>query len=229
MVRGNKIPDSDAEVPEQEYISADTSINSSKRPAVFNIVGKEGGWKKGTINADIGGGRFETATEYLKEQGVTNVIWDPFNRPPKENAAAVEKIANGKSDTATVSNVLNVIAEPKARDMVIASAASSLKAGGAAYFSIYEGDRSGQGHATPKGYQLNRPTKDYVGEISKFFGDVTVRHGVIVATQPKEIDPHRQPVFSVHHTEKEKSTFPAHCHAAHSAKPKRQMTAGRGA
>jgi len=49
-------------------------------------------------------------------------------------------------------NVLNVIAEPEARAELIETAAM---ADGKAYFTVYEGDRSGVGRRTTKGWQNN--------------------------------------------------------------------------
>ena len=59
----------------QNYTSANTSINSTKVPAVF----RKADFCKGTVNLDMGGGKYDTATEYLEGKGVENLILDPYN------------------------------------------------------------------------------------------------------------------------------------------------------
>lgn len=166
-------------VPNQAVSSSDTSINRSKLPGSFNRIA----WRKGTVNADIGGGRFDNATAMLSELGVENVIYDPFNRSKEHNRKAVSKIAGGKADTATINNVLNVIKESDARRLVIRQAADAIGLNGTAYFLIYEGDASGQGKATTKGWQENRKAESYIEEIRASFGSVERRGNMLVATE----------------------------------------------
>lgn len=154
------------DTPEQKYSSAATSINSSKLPAVFNLVDFE----EGTINLDYGGGRFDNATTALAERGVTNLIYDPFNRTKEHNDAVIRAVRDeGGADTITCSNVLNVIAEQEVRLSVIKNIKKLLKPNGVAYFTVYEGNGTGIGAESPKGYQLNKKTRDYVEEIAMVF------------------------------------------------------------
>lgn len=169
------------QAPEQEITSQETSINERKIPAVFNQV-KE--WKEGTVNADIGGGRFDNVTNWLRDRGVENLIIDWFNRDRAFNEANINRVRGGRADTATISNVLNVIQEPNARELVIRQAADALKEDGTAYFYIYEGNGSGQGRATTKGWQENRKAASYMDEISQHFENVERRNQMIVATGP---------------------------------------------
>jgi hypothetical protein len=170
-------------IPEQEFTSADTSINSSKLPTTFNFVD----WQKGTKNADIGGGRFDNATEFLAEKGVTNVIFDPFNRGREHNEQAVRQIENGQSDTATVNNVLNVIQERENRRLVIEQAHNAVRPGGTAYFKIYEGARDNKPKQTSKGWQENRVAKDYINEIAEIFGpNVTTKGDIVIAKKSEQ-------------------------------------------
>ena len=164
--------------PEQEISSADTSINNRLLPASFKRIA----WRAGTINADIGGGRFDNATEFLASQGVQNVIYDPFNRTPEHNRSAIAKIAGGKAQTATVNNVLNVIREPAARLLVIRQAADAVGPDGTAYFLIYEGAGDGVGRQTSKGWQENRKASDYEAEIRAVFGNVRRKGNMLIAT-----------------------------------------------
>lgn len=173
--------DDDFKSSEQEFSSANTSINSSKLPAVFSKVK----FKPGTINLDYGGGKFDNATEFLAQQDVTNLIFDKFNRSDEHNRDVIKKVRqNGGADTATCSNVLNVIKERDIRvNEVIKNIYSLLKSGGTAYFTVYEGTGAGDSRETKAGYQLNKKTADYIEEIAEIFGDnnVSRKGSVIVA------------------------------------------------
>lgn len=163
----------DPEETDQKYSSAATSINSSKLPALFNMVDFE----EGSINLDYGGGRFDNVAEYLeKEYGATNLVYDKYNRSAEHNRSVLEQVRkNGGADTVTCSNVLNVIAEESERLAVLRNCKRYLKAGGNCYITVYEGNGSGEGRETKAGYQLNRKTKDYEEEIKKVFSNVTRR------------------------------------------------------
>lgn len=174
---------------DQSITSAETtrSFTESMLPRIFRTAA----WRKGSINADIGGGASDVATKYLAGKGVTNVVYDPFNRTTAHNIEAVEKIANRKSDTATVNNVLNVIRELGSRARVIAQAADAIKNNGTAYFTIYQGDGTGTGRVTKiKGgksltWQENRKTSSYAKEVRRYFDDVTVDGKLIIARKPR--------------------------------------------
>lgn len=172
----------DIEEPQnQEYDSADTSINSSKAPSVFKLVKS---WEPGTINLDYGGGKFDTGTDYLSQYDVINLVYDPYNRTSDHNREVLKLIReNGGADTVTCSNVLNVIKEPEVRANVISNIKKLLKSNGTAYFTVYIGDKSGEGKVTKSGYQLNRDTKDYIPEIEEVFGDVSRKGKLIIANK----------------------------------------------
>lgn len=161
----------------QTYTSAATSINARTVPAVFKAVT----WQAGTINADVGGGRYDTASEYLDGAGVVNVVIDPYNRPAEHNAAGAAFIADaGGAHTATLSNVLNVIDTAAGRRAVLERARDLLRPGGVLYVTVYEGDGSGVGRRTgPDSWQENRRTASYVDEVRAVFPNVT-RYGRII-------------------------------------------------
>lgn len=164
----------------QNISSAGTSIKQV--PALFRNKDVH----FGKTNIDIGGGRFDLATDYLKSIGTKNYVFDPYNRGEETNSATLKYLQSGKkADTATCANVLNVIAEPAARANVILETAKAIKDDGTAYFMVYEGDGSGEGKQTSAGYQNNRKTADYVGEIEQYFDDVTRKGKLIIAKSPK--------------------------------------------
>lgn len=175
----NEALEDDPEVADQEYSSADTSINSSKVPAVFKMVK----FDQGSINLDYGGGKFDNAAQYLEDTyGAINLVYDPYNRSSEHNNDVLMVIRqNGGADTVTCSNVLNVIKEPAARLAVVRNCKNYLKSGGKAYFTVYEGSGDGVEGPTKAGYQLNKKTADYVDEISQVFSNVTRRGKLIIA------------------------------------------------
>lgn len=168
------------ETAEQEISSAKTSINSSKLPAIFKLVK----FQPNTINLDYGGGKFDNAAEELAKIDVTNLVYDPYNRSSSHNSEVIEKIRdNDGADTATCSNVLNVIKEPQARQVVLKNIYKLLKSGGTLYITVYEGKGNGQEGQTSSGYQLNRKTKDYLPEIQEIFPNATCKGKLITATK----------------------------------------------
>lgn len=168
----------------QKITSAATSIN--KLPRMFNKMSLV--FIRGSINVDIGGGRFETATDFLHARGVHNFVWDPYNRDKDHNDKVWTRIIGpGNADSATLSNVLNVIQHKRDRIKTLKVAATAIRNGDAfCLITVYEGDRSGKGRKTTKGFQLNRPVKRYVYEVEEVFHQVDVAcGGIILARHPK--------------------------------------------
>ena len=160
---------------EQEYDSKVTSINSAKLPTIFSLVQKLGGFKPGTCNCDVGGGRFDNVAQYLKDFDVLNLVYDPFNRSKEHNKDVIDFVKENKgADTVTCSNVLNVIKEPENRLSVIKNCSRLVKSGGTVYFTVYEGSGSGEGKADDKrkSYQTNMKTQDYQSELEQVFDNV---------------------------------------------------------
>lgn len=170
---------------QQAHDSAATSINGNKLPAAFNKIK----WQEGSVNLDLGGGKFDNATEFLKGKGVENLIFDPFNRDAEWNKRIAEQVQAGGVDSVTCNNVLNVIDNEASRENVILQASKAIKPDGVAYFYIYEGDKSGIGKDKGQGrWQNNMTTRQYIPEISKYFGDVKRRGQLIEAKNPLPTD-----------------------------------------
>lgn len=165
---------------EQAISSAKTSLRQV--PALF----KDKNVQFGDVNIDIGGGKYDLATEFLAERGTQNLVFDPYNRGEATNRATLDFLRDGsRADTATNANVLNVIAEAPARANVILEMAKAIKPDGKAYFMVYEGDGSGVGRETSAGWQNNRKTADYLEEIERYFDSVERRGKLIIASNPK--------------------------------------------
>ena len=158
--------------PTQDFTSAATSI--SQIPAGFKKIKEFDGWQAGTKNLDIGGGAsfkgVHKHTDALKEEGVDNVVFDPFNRTPEENALAVERLGFGQADTATAHNVLNVISDEGAQLQVIQQMENALKPGGRGYVTVYKKAGTGEGKQSgPDSFQQNKKTDEYLPLIRKVF------------------------------------------------------------
>ena len=165
---------------EQEFSSAATSINGSKLPAIFKLVD----FHTNTLNLDYGGGKFDNATEYLKTLGVTNLIYDKFNRTAQHNQEVIRAVLeNGGADTCTLSNVLNVIKEESIRHEILVNIYKLLKSDGILYITVFEGQPGQKEGPTKSGYQLARKTSEYIDEVANVFGEdkVTRRGKLIVA------------------------------------------------
>ena len=169
----------DLDHPDQEYDSAATSINSTKLPAIYRMIKLQ----PGTVGVDFGGGRFDNAVEYLRDQDVTLCVYDPYNRSSEHNREVLRTLrANGGADFAINSNVLNVIKEPEARKGVLENIKKITKSGAPIYITVYEGRGDAKEGVTKSGYQLNRKTADYLEEIQEVFPDAKRKGKLIVAT-----------------------------------------------
>lgn len=169
----------DLEHPDQEYDSAATSINSTKLPAIYRMIKLQ----PGTVGVDFGGGKFNNAIDYLRDQDVTLCVYDPYNRSAEHNREVLRTLrANGGADFAINSNVLNVIKEPEARKGVLENIKKITKSGAPIYITVYEGRGDAKEGVTKSGYQLNRKTADYLEEIQEVFPDAKRKGKLIVAT-----------------------------------------------
>lgn len=166
----------------QSVTSKNTSINGSKLPKVFRLVESKYGWEPATTNLDIGGGRYDNASDFLSNLGVTNLIFDPFNRDVTHNNNVMKKVGHKKADTVTLSNVLCVIPEKDIQNQLIQMAYENLKPYGILYLTIYEGDGQGVGRMTGNDqWQEHRKLADYRGQVESVFGRCEIRYGMIRA------------------------------------------------
>jgi hypothetical protein len=177
--------DDDLDHPDQEYDSAATSINSTKLPAIYRMIKLQ----PGTVGVDFGGGKFDNAVEYLRDQDVTLCVYDPYNRSAEHNREVLRTLrANGGADFAINSNVLNVIKEPEARKGVLENIKKITKPGAPIYITVYEGRGDAKEGVTKSGYQLNRKTADYLEEIQEVFPDAKRKGKLIVATNKGSVN-----------------------------------------
>jgi hypothetical protein len=164
----------------QEYTSAKTSIKQV--PAGFKIVDKYFGWYQGTVNLDIGGGKYDLMTDVLKEKGVTNLVYDPYNRSVVHNVKIVYKISEMSVDTVTIFNVLNVIKEHDIQMDVIKLAYNSLKKGGMVFVrSTYKNPAKQSGVTKSGTFQHYLTQEDYLEMIKEVFPEAKLKYGIIFA------------------------------------------------
>lgn len=175
----------DLDHPDQEFDSADTSINSTKLPAIYKMITIP----EGSVGIDFGGGKWDNAIEHIRDLGATLCVYDPYNRSKAYNKETLKTLrANGGADWAVTSNVLNVIKEPSARKAVLENISKITKSGAPIYITVYEGRGDGKAGQTKSGYQLNRKTKDYIEEIQEVFPDAKRKGKLIVATNKRSAD-----------------------------------------
>ena len=171
------------EETEQAITSAKTS--RSQVPAIFSKIP----WIKDQRNIDLGGGKYDKGSEFLLEKhGVTNVVYDPFNRPDDHNDKVAKEMAKGEFKTATLANVLNVIKEPEHRLELLKQAHSALEDGGVLYINVHEGSGSSKASGIGKktatdSWQNNRVLKDYLHEVQQIFPEAIIKGNMIIATK----------------------------------------------
>lgn len=158
----------------QKYTSADTSIRQ------VCAIYKQTQFRQGSTVLDYGGGKYDDGVEYMKRQrGVEVRVYDPYNRTPAHNNEVAEWAMKRAPDYIVCANVLNVIAEYEVIEQVLHNIRYLADAHTIVRFSVYEGDRTGVGKATSKGWQNNHPTRDYLPILSRFFKTVE-RKGKII-------------------------------------------------
>jgi hypothetical protein len=165
---------------EHEYLSARTSIKQI--PAGFKIVDKYFGWQPGTINFDIGGGKYDLMTRKLKEKFVTNLIFDPYSRSTEHNNRVLSICRRFPIDTVTIFNVLNVIKEYEMQINVLNLALETLKEGGMVFVrSTYKNPAKASGMTKSGTFQHYLTQNEYLEMVKTVFPDAELKHGLIFA------------------------------------------------
>jgi hypothetical protein len=166
----------------QEYTSAKTSMKQI--PAGFKIVDKYFGWKPNTINLDIGGGKYDLMTEALKEKGVANLIFDPYNRSQKHNDDVLKACRQFGANTVTIFNVLNVIKEYEMQINVLNLALEAVRDSGMVFVRSTYMNPSKQSGVTKSGsFQHYLNQKDYLEIVKTVFPNAQLKHGIIFASK----------------------------------------------
>lgn len=135
-------------------------------------------------NLDFGGGKWNTATDYLNSTfKCENWVLDPYNRSKEENELAFQNTIINGVQSITCNNVLNVIKNIHERSMVL----DNLKMLSQQhylihrnypiiYIQIYEGEKSANADI-----QTCMKTAEYIPEIQQAFTDWhLIRKGNII-------------------------------------------------
>ena len=150
-----------------ENNSAKTSRNII--PSAFK------GFDVGPVNLDFGGGKYDTATEFLKEKGVANLVFDPFNRPDEHNVQIMHEVVVNGCDSITCLNVLNVISESERTEiykhlkMILATTRCKK-----IIFQVYTSNGSGIPEFTDSVNQNNYKISTYFSEVLMHFASFRV-------------------------------------------------------
>ena len=164
----------------QEYTSAKTSLKQV--PAGFKIVDKYFTWYQGTVNLDIGGGKYDLMTNALKEKGVTNLVYDPYNRSVVHNVKIVFKISEMSVDTVTIFNVLNVIKEHEMQINVLNLALEAVRDDGMLFVrSTYKNPAKQSGVTKSGTFQHYLTQQDYLEMVKEVFPGAKLKYGIIFA------------------------------------------------
>lgn len=155
----------------QKYTSKNTSVNTTRVPAVYNKVH----WDKlpkGVRVLDWGCGKDTTLTSGLLDKyGLVHVGYDPNWKSEEENKVA--EFCVGEADVFVCSNVLNVIDD----DNVVRDICSKAAQHKYFFIYIYEGDRSGVAKCSKADcYQRNAKTKSYM----KYLPFTAIQNGACV-------------------------------------------------
>ncbi len=166
------------DLDDMSHFYDDSKVEGSSKTSRKQIAGamKKIPWQRGESNFDVGGGKFNLSTKQLATYGVTNFVYDPYNRGKAHN-----KIALNMSDTcktSTIMNVLNVIPELRVRLDVIRQAKRAQTE--EIYISVYEGKKTGVGGQTRDGWQNQRELIEYLPEVKKIYPQAKMwKYGMI--------------------------------------------------
>lgn len=158
--------------------SANTSINSTKLPAIYNKIDFSK-FVDGVFVLDYGCGKFNNAKDYINSINGTWNGYDPYNRTDEENNLAL----NNFSNCIICSNVLNVLFGSDAIFEIVRYIYTRIqKSPQTVFISIYEGNKSGVGKITKKDcYQRNEKINNYLKYFDEVFGKnvFTIKKGII--------------------------------------------------
>jgi hypothetical protein len=165
-----------------KHPSAKTCIKQV--PAGFKIIDKYFGWYQGTKNFDIGGGKYELMTEELSKKGVTNLVFDPYNRSLQHNIEACQLALDGVRGvhSVTIFNVLNVIENLSDQLHILEMAKMFLLNGGVLYVrSTYKNPAKVSGYTKSGTFQHYKTQKEYLEIVQKVFPEAKLMYGIIIA------------------------------------------------
>ena len=156
-----------ANIIEQKITSASTSVNVVN--GIYKKIVEK--YPVGTSILDVGCGRYDTNKEFANKNGFVWFGIDPYNRTSEYNDASLDAMCNYTKYPSIImlNNVVNVLAEDNVIMSVLSQVYNYAGEDTDIYITIYEGDKSGVGKVTTKGYQRNQKVNDYKDYICEFF------------------------------------------------------------
>ena len=151
----------------QKYSSKETSLNQV--PALAKFLGD----LEGVTLLDYGCGRFHKFEQFVTERGGTFFGYDKYWKSADENELAL----NCMPDIVTCANVLNVIFEEHIIEEIVQALASYQTL---TIVQVYEGDKSGEGKGTSKGYQRHQRALCYQPLLEQYFTSVIRKGNVFI-------------------------------------------------
>ena len=167
-------------------MSQDSAYTSVKiLPKAFKMFSFHG------RNLDFGGGKWDKATVYLKNNhNCENLVYDPYNRTEEHNKEVANRVQTEGVDSITCLNVLNVIKNKNERFntlyaiKLLTEVSADIGKLPIVIFQVYEGDKTAN-----KDIQTCMKTKEYIPEIQAHFPNWSIKRkgNVIIVFQ----DAHR--------------------------------------
>lgn len=164
----------------QSISSKDTSIAQVSK-AITTYQTKIG-FVRGSTILDYGGGKYDLAIVYMGLRGCKLVVYDPYWRTQQYNKHSID-VFKKNPDYITCANVLNVIKENEIVEDVVSKIRRLSRSGTTVIFSIYEGNGTGVGKRTTKGWQRNQKIDSYMPLIRRYFPNAVKKYGIIIATR----------------------------------------------
>lgn len=156
---------------EQKYSSADTSISTINK--IYKLL-PQLGYKRETIILDFGCGKYNKNKEEAEKHGFRWFGYDPYNRSEMDNELTLKLMKLVKPNVIMLNNVLNVIKEDDVLLDVLGQIYDYAADDTDIYITIYEGDKSGVGKVTTKGYQRNWKLIKYSDFILELFDVIDI-------------------------------------------------------
>ena len=144
----------------QKITSANTSINCTKLPAIYNKIDFSN-FIPGFYLLDYGCGKYNNAKDYIYSSEIKGnwFGYDPFNRSEEENKRSYYR----HYECIVCSNVLNVISDINILFETIKKIIDRADNDTKIFITIYEGDKTGVGKITKKDcYQRNEIISKYL-------------------------------------------------------------------
>ena len=156
----------------QTITSQNTSVNTISK--IYSNVT----FPYGSVILDYGCGKYDTAINHMASVGCAVLPYDKYNRPEDVN----ERSLNSAFDYIVCSNVLNVLESEELIHSVLSHIQSLMNGSSVLYVSVYEGDRSGCGKETSKGFQQNQKSEWYKRLLENYFKTESLKNKIFRCT-----------------------------------------------